>query len=65
MDGECSTIRRPSCTRKTNIKMELKYTECKNVDWIHLAQDDNQWRDLLNRTSLSSTAARRIGLGCD
>jgi hypothetical protein len=27
---------------------DLKETGCENTDWIHLAQDKIQWRDILN-----------------
>jgi hypothetical protein len=27
-----------------NIKMDIKETGCGDVDWIHLAQDEFQWR---------------------
>jgi hypothetical protein len=33
---------------KENIKMELTETGYDNVDWIHLAQDREQWRALVN-----------------
>jgi hypothetical protein len=29
--------------------MDLREIEWKNVDWIHLAQDRNQWRALVNK----------------
>jgi hypothetical protein len=35
-------------------RLILKYSlnkQCQGVDWIYLAQDGNQWQDLLNRTS--------------
>jgi hypothetical protein len=28
--------------------MDLKETGCEDVNWIHLAQDRNQWRDVVN-----------------
>jgi hypothetical protein len=31
-----------------NIKINLKEGGWVGVDWIHLAQDRDQWRDLLN-----------------
>jgi hypothetical protein len=31
-----------------NIKMYLKETVCEGVDWIHMAQDREQWWDLVN-----------------
>jgi len=31
-----------------NIRMDRRDTEWKGVDWMHLAQDRDQWRTLLN-----------------
>jgi hypothetical protein len=31
-----------------NIKMDLREIGFGDVDWIHLAQDTDTWRDLLN-----------------
>jgi hypothetical protein len=31
-----------------NIKLDLKRTGCESVNWIHLAQDRDKWRDLVN-----------------
>jgi hypothetical protein len=31
-----------------NIKMDLRETGLKGVDWIHLARDRNRWRALVN-----------------
>jgi len=31
-----------------NIKMDLRGTGCEGVDWINLAQDEDQWRALVN-----------------
>jgi hypothetical protein len=31
-----------------NIRTDLKEKEWKGVDWMHLAQDRNQWRVLIN-----------------
>jgi hypothetical protein len=33
---------------KDNIKMDLKATECDDVDWIHLTQDTDQWWALVD-----------------
>jgi hypothetical protein len=30
------------------IKINLKEIVCENVEWIHLSQDRDQWRALLN-----------------
>jgi hypothetical protein len=44
----------PSYTRETrltwddNIRMNLGAIGWKGVDWIHLAQDRDQWRALVN-----------------
>jgi hypothetical protein len=37
-----------NCIWKDNIRMELKEICCEDVDWIHLAQDKDQWRALVN-----------------
>jgi hypothetical protein len=31
-----------------NIKIDLKEIESEDVDWMHLAGDRDQWRDLVN-----------------
>jgi hypothetical protein len=31
-----------------NIKIDLKETKSDDVDWIHLAQDRNKWRTVIN-----------------
>jgi hypothetical protein len=31
-----------------NIKINLRETGCGGMDWIHLAQDRDQWQALLN-----------------
>jgi hypothetical protein len=30
------------------MSMDFKETACENVDWIHLAEDRDQWRALVN-----------------
>lgn len=42
------SLERPRHTWKNNIKMDLKETGHNNVDWNHLAQYRNMWRDLVN-----------------
>jgi hypothetical protein len=39
-----------ACSRgwEDNIKMDLEEIGCEVVDWIHLAQDRDQWRALVN-----------------
>jgi hypothetical protein len=39
---------RPRCRWVNNIKMDLREIEWNGMDWINLAQDRNQWRDLVN-----------------
>jgi hypothetical protein len=43
-----STIERPRCSWGNNIKIELREVGWESVNWMHLAQDRDQWRDLLN-----------------
>jgi hypothetical protein len=31
-----------------NIEVDLKEIECKDVDWIQVAQDKDRWRALVN-----------------
>jgi hypothetical protein len=45
---ETEPLGRPVCRWNDNIKMDLKETGWDGVDWIHLAQDRDQWRALLN-----------------
>jgi len=32
-----------------NIRMDFREIGWENVDWIHLTQDRNQWRTLVNK----------------
>jgi hypothetical protein len=36
------------CRWEDNIRMDLRETEWETVDWIHLNQDRDQWRALVN-----------------
>jgi hypothetical protein len=36
------------CRWEDNIKIDVKETGWEDVDWIHLAQDTDQWRALVN-----------------
>jgi hypothetical protein len=36
-------IRRPRCRWKDNIKMNIRVTGFKCVDWIHMAHDSGWW----------------------
>jgi hypothetical protein len=38
---------RPLCRWVDNTKMDLKQIGWGNMEWIHLAQDFNQWRTLV------------------
>jgi len=40
---------RPRRRWEANIKMDFKETVCEDVEWIHLAQDRDQWRALWTR----------------
>jgi hypothetical protein len=41
---------RPRRRREDNIRMDVRETEWKVVDEMHLAQDRDQWRVLVNTT---------------
>lgn len=34
--------------QEDNIQMDIKETRCDNMEWIYLAQNRNQWWDLVN-----------------
>jgi hypothetical protein len=34
---------RPTCRWENNIRMDLRETGWESVDWIHLAQEMDQW----------------------
>jgi hypothetical protein len=36
------------CSWKDDIKMDLREMEWKSVDWIHVAQDKDQWQTLVS-----------------
>jgi hypothetical protein len=40
--------KRPRCRCEDNIKMELRELGWGGMDWIHLAQDRDQWSTLVN-----------------
>jgi hypothetical protein len=40
---------RPKGKWEDNIRMDLRRIEWVGVDWIHLAQDRDQWRAVVNR----------------
>jgi hypothetical protein len=35
---------RPRCRWEDNVEMDIKEMECEDVDWIHLAQDNDHLR---------------------
>jgi hypothetical protein len=41
-------LRRPRRRWEDNIKMDIRKIGCGDVDWIHLAQDRDRWRALVN-----------------
>jgi hypothetical protein len=41
-------LRRSWCRLEDNIRMDLKEIGWERVDWIHLVQDRDQWRILMN-----------------
>jgi hypothetical protein len=41
-------IGRPRCRCEDNIKMDLRETGWNVMDWIHVAQDKDQWRAVVN-----------------
>jgi ribosome biogenesis protein Nip4 len=41
-------LERPRRRREDNIKMDLRKIGFVDVDWIHLAQDRDRWRALVN-----------------
>jgi hypothetical protein len=45
---EKRTLGRPKHRWKYNIRMDLRKTEGEGVDWLHLAQDMDQWRAVVN-----------------
>jgi hypothetical protein len=40
--------RRHRCRWEDNIRTDLRETGWEGVDWMDLAQDRDQWRDLMN-----------------
>jgi len=39
---------RPRHKGKNNIRMDLRKTRCEVMNWIHVIQDRDQWRALVN-----------------
>jgi hypothetical protein len=42
------SFRSPRCRWKSNIQMDLREIGWKGVDWMHLAQDSDQYQTLIN-----------------
>jgi hypothetical protein len=42
------SFRRPRHIQEDNIKMDLREIGWEGVDWMHLAQDRDQWQALVN-----------------
>jgi hypothetical protein len=40
---------KPRCRWVDNIRMDLREIGWEDVDWMHLVQDGDQWRALVNR----------------
>jgi hypothetical protein len=43
-----------------NIEIDLRERGCEGVDWIHLAQDRDQWWDLVN-TVMNLQVLQKVG----
>jgi hypothetical protein len=41
-------LRRPTCRWEDNIRMDLREIGWEGVDWIHLTQDRDKWKALVN-----------------
>jgi hypothetical protein len=49
MQGFDGKARRPRHRWETNIKMDLRGIGWGGIDWIHVAQDRDQWQTLVNK----------------
>jgi hypothetical protein len=43
-----SPLRKGRCGRKGNIKTDLREIGCEGINWIHLAQNRDQWRAVMD-----------------
>jgi len=43
-----TSLRRPRHRREDNIRMDLRERGWESVDWIHLAQDKDEWKAVVN-----------------
>jgi hypothetical protein len=48
LKGRQRSLEKRSRRWEDNIRMDPRETGWEGVDWMHLAQERNQWRDLLN-----------------
>jgi hypothetical protein len=46
-------LRRPRCRWEDNIRTDLRKIGWEGVDWMHLAQDRDQWWDIVNTVTNS------------
>jgi hypothetical protein len=42
-------LKRPRHRWEDNIRTDLKEIGCEGVDWLHVAQDRDQWQAVVNR----------------
>jgi hypothetical protein len=49
------SVRRPRCRWEDNIRMDLMELGWECVDWIHLAQDREQWQAVLKTNEPSGS----------
>jgi hypothetical protein len=52
-------FRRPRHRWEDNIRMDLRETGWEGVDWIHLYQDTDQWRAVVNTVMICGLHIRR------
>jgi hypothetical protein len=57
-DGKRS-LRRPGCRVEGNIRIDLRGTEWEILEWMHLAQNRDQWWDLVNTVKEPSDSKKR------
>jgi hypothetical protein len=53
-------VGRPSLRWEDNIRMELKELQLEGVDWMHLAQDKDKWRTLVNM-KMNLRVTKKVG----
>jgi hypothetical protein len=50
----------PRCKWEDNIRMDLREIGWEDVDWIHVAQDRDQWR-ALGKTVMNLRVPQKVG----